>query len=122
MINIYSEKQKTFTYSFTLIEKGVLTMTVQLKRIYEDVAKNYGKRILVDRVWPRGISKENAHIDEWFKEIGPSKELRQWFNHDANKFEEFKRKYRKELQDGEQKASYDKLKAIQTKKRNHPTS
>lgn len=90
-------------------------MTVQLKRIYEDVAKSDGKRILVDRVWPRGVSKEDAHIDEWFKEIGPTKELRQWFDHDADKFEAFEQKYRKELQDGEQKANYDKLKEIQKK-------
>lgn len=88
-------------------------MTVKLKRIYEDHAKSDGKRILVDRVWPRGVSKEKANVDEWFKEIGPSKELRQWFNHDADKFDEFKKRYKKELQDGEQKASYDKLKAIQ---------
>src|SRR5690625_5168289 len=88
-------------------------MTVKLKRIYDDYAKHDGKRILVDRVWPRGVSKEDAALDEWFKEIGPSKELRQWFNHDSEKFEEFKKKYHKELQDGEQKASYDKLKAIQ---------
>ena len=88
-------------------------MTVKLKRIYDDYAKNDGKRILVDRVWPRGVSKENAKLDEWFKEIGPSKELRQWFNHDADKFDEFKKKYKEELQDGEQKANYDKLKAMQ---------
>lgn len=88
-------------------------MTVKLKRVYDQTAKNDGKRILVDRVWPRGVSKEDAALDEWFKEIGPSKELRQWFNHDSEKFEEFKKKYHKELQDGEQKASYDKLKAIQ---------
>lgn len=88
-------------------------MTVQLKRVYEDKANHDGKRILVDRVWPRGISKEKADLYEWLKEIGPSKELRQWFNHDPEKFEAFKKKYKKELQDGEQKASYDKLKAIQ---------
>lgn len=88
-------------------------MTVKLKRVYEESAKNDGKRILVDRIWPRGVSKEKADLYEWFKEIGPSKELRQWFNHDPSKFDEFKRKYKKELQDGEQKASYDKLKSIQ---------
>ncbi len=88
-------------------------MTVKLKRAYDEVAKNDGKRILVDRIWPRGVSEEDAALDEWFKEIGPSKELRQWFDHDPDKFEEFKEKYRKELQDGEQKASYDKLKEIQ---------
>lgn len=94
-------------------EGNDVLMTVKLKRIYDDYAKNDGKRILVDRVWPRGVSKENAKLDEWFKEIGPSKELRQWFNHDADKFDEFKKKYKEELQDGEQKANYDKLKAMQ---------
>lgn len=88
-------------------------MTVKLKRAYDDPAKNDGKRILVDRVWPRGVSKEKLNLDEWFKDIGPSKDLRQWFDHDPDKFNEFKKKYRKELQDGDQKASYDKLKQIQ---------
>lgn len=88
-------------------------MTVKLKRTYDEAAKNDGKRILVDRIWPRGVSKEAAALDEWFKEIGPSKELRQWFDHDPDKFEEFKEKYRKELQDGEQKAIYDQLKDMQ---------
>lgn len=88
-------------------------MTVKLKRAYDEAVKNDGKRILVDRIWPRGISKEDANLYEWFKEIGPSKELRQWFDHDPDKFEEFKEKYHKELQDGDQKASYDALKKIQ---------
>lgn len=88
-------------------------MTVKLKRAYDEAAKNDGKRILVDRVWPRGVSKEDANLYEWLKEVGPSKDLRQWFDHDPDKFEEFKKKYHKELQDGEQKSSYDKLKAIQ---------
>lgn len=88
-------------------------MTVKLKRAYDKAAKNDGKRILVDRVWPRGVSKEDADLYEWLKEVGPSKHLRQWFDHDPEKFEDFKKKYHKELQDGEQKASYDKLKEIQ---------
>jgi len=88
-------------------------MTVKLKRVYEEKANSDGKRILVDRVWPRGVSKEKADLDEWFKEIGPTKALRQWFNHVPDKFEEFAKKYRKELQSGEQKANYDKLKAIE---------
>lgn len=88
-------------------------MTVKLKRVYEDKVASDGKRILVDRVWPRGVSKENAALDEWFKEIGPTKDLRQWFNHDPDKYEAFKKKYQKELRSGEQKASYDKLKSIE---------
>lgn len=88
-------------------------MTVKIKRVYEEKSTEDGKRILVDRVWPRGVSKEKAALDEWFKQIGPTKELRQWFNHDPEKYEGFKTSYKKELQDGEQKAEYDKLKAIE---------
>lgn len=88
-------------------------MTVKLKRIYENKANNDGRRILVDRIWPRGVSKEKAHLYKWFKEIGPSNELRKWFDHDPEKFDEFKKKYKQELQDGEQKASYDKLKEVE---------
>src|SRR5699024_2258605 len=105
-------------YSFmshpnTCQNKRSYSMTVKLKRAYDKAAKNDGQRILVDRVWPRGVSKEDADLYEWLKEVGPSKDLRQWFNHDPEKFEDFKNKYHKELQDGEQKASYDKLKEIQ---------
>lgn len=88
-------------------------MTVRTKRIYDEKHSTDGKRILVDRIWPRGVSKEDAALDEWLQEIGPSDELRKWFNHDEEKFDEFKKKYRKELQDGDQKASYDELKEIQ---------
>lgn len=88
-------------------------MTVKLKRVYDEAATNDGKRILVDRVWPRGVSKEKADLYEWFKEIGPTKELRQWFNHEPEKFAAFKKKYREELQSGDQKAAYDQLKEIQ---------
>ena len=60
-----------------------------------------GSRVLVDRLWPRGVSKERAHLDEWCKEIAPSTELRKWYGHDPDRFEEFSRKYRAELQDPE---------------------
>lgn len=69
-----------------------------MERIYAKPADLDGYRILVDRLWPRGISKVNAHLDEWLKEVGPSTELRKWFNHDADKFAEFKLRYQKELQ------------------------
>jgi len=70
---------------------------IKIKRIYEQPAKEDGFRILVDRLWPRGISKEKAKIDLWLKEIAPSDELRKWFGHDPEKWEEFKAKYEKEL-------------------------
>lgn len=72
-------------------------MAVTIKRIYEAYSPDDGFRILVDRLWPRGISKETAHLDLWLKEIGPSDELRKWFNHDPTKYEEFKRRYFNEL-------------------------
>ena len=70
---------------------------ILLKRIYEKASKNDGTRILVDRLWPRGVSKEEAKIDLWLKDIGPSDELRKWFNHEDSKWEEFRKKYFKEL-------------------------
>ena len=76
-------------------------MAIKLERIYTKPADLDGYRILVDRLWPRGISKVNAHLDLWLKEVGPSTELRKWFNHDADKFPEFKKRYLKELQDND---------------------
>jgi uncharacterized protein YeaO (DUF488 family) len=72
-------------------------MDIRIKRVYEDRAKDDGYRLLVDRLWPRGISKEGAHVDEWLKEIGPSNELRQWFGHEPPKYPEFKKRYEQEL-------------------------
>lgn len=72
-------------------------MHIKIKRIYEDKNTDDGIRILVDRLWPRGISKEDAHLDDWWKEVAPSTELRKWFDHDEDKWPEFKKKYRKEL-------------------------
>jgi uncharacterized protein YeaO (DUF488 family) len=70
---------------------------VKVKRIYDPSSRADGKRILVDRLWPRGLKKEEAGIDEWLKEISPSNELRQWYSHDPAKWTEFKDRYRKEL-------------------------
>ncbi|WEV64633.1 MULTISPECIES: DUF488 domain-containing protein [unclassified Bifidobacterium] len=72
-------------------------MTIALKRVYEAAEDADGYRVLVDRLWPRGISKVKAKLDLWLKEIGPSAELRKWFGHDPAKFDEFADKYRKEL-------------------------
>ncbi|HNR48371.1 MAG TPA: DUF488 domain-containing protein [Bacteroidia bacterium] len=70
---------------------------MKIKRVYEKPEKEDGYRILVDRLWPRGISKASAEIDEWIKEIAPSTELRKWFNHEPEKFSEFKKRYKEEL-------------------------
>lgn len=72
---------------------------IQIKRVYAPPEKTDGFRALVDRLWPRGIKKENAHIDAWLKEAAPSAELRKWFNHLPERWEEFARKYREELKD-----------------------
>jgi uncharacterized protein YeaO (DUF488 family) len=71
--------------------------TVSLRRVYEPSPAGTF-RILVDRVWPRGLSKEKAGVDLWLKEVGPSTELRKWFGHDPERFEEFARRYREELE------------------------
>ncbi len=70
---------------------------IKLKRVYEAPSEDDGLRILVERLWPRGISKEKAKVDQWMKEIAPSHELRKWFQHDPEKWEEFQERYRKEL-------------------------
>jgi uncharacterized protein YeaO (DUF488 family) len=72
-------------------------MTIQLKRIYEEPSKSDGKRILVDRLWPRGLTKEKAHVDLWLKDVAPSNDLRKWFSHDPAKWPEFKARYKAEL-------------------------
>jgi len=70
---------------------------ITIKRIYEPKNPQDGCRVLVDRLWPRGVSKEKAALDLWMKDIGPSTELRQWFGHDPNKWADFQKKYRAEL-------------------------
>lgn len=71
--------------------------TIRIKRAYDPASAEDGFRILVDRLWPRGLTKEKAAVDLWLKEIAPSTELRKWFDHDATKWEQFKSKYSKEL-------------------------
>jgi uncharacterized protein YeaO (DUF488 family) len=72
-------------------------LTIVLKRVYDEPVSGDGTRVLVERLWPRGLSKERAHIDLWLKEVAPSHELRTWFGHDPEKFAEFRRRYEAEL-------------------------
>lgn len=72
---------------------------IRLKRAYEAASKDDGLRILVERLWPRGVSKQKAHIDLWLKHLAPSTELRQWYAHDPARWSEFRRRYRTELKD-----------------------
>ena len=74
-------------------------MKVHVKRVYDKAAKSDGYRVLVDRLWPRGVKKEEAHIDTWAKDLAPSDTLRKWFHEDPDKrFAEFQKKYREDLQ------------------------
>lgn len=72
---------------------------IQLKRVYDKPARSDGLRILVERLWPRGLTKEKARIDVWLKEIAPSHELRRWYGHDPEKWPDFQRRYRAELRE-----------------------
>jgi uncharacterized protein YeaO (DUF488 family) len=74
-------------------------MALRVKRVYEDPEEDDGKRILVDRIWPRGISKDKARLADWRNELAPSNELRKWFGHDPDRWEEFKERYRAELEE-----------------------
>lgn len=72
---------------------------VKVKRIYDDYDPEDGYRVLVDRLWPRGVSKEKAHVDLWMRDIAPSTELRKWFRHDTQKWDEFTAQYTKEIKE-----------------------
>lgn len=76
-------------------------MPIFMKRAYDEASSDDGKRILVERLWPRGLKKEKAKLDEWLKDVAPSTELRKWYGHDPAKWEKFKEKYWRELQDKE---------------------
>lgn len=77
-------------------------MNIIIKRVYDKLAKEDGKRILIDRLWPRGLTKEKAKIDLWLKDIAPSTELRKWFGHDPAKWTEFKERYVAEIKKNNQ--------------------
>ncbi|WP_416343703.1 DUF488 domain-containing protein [Isoptericola peretonis] len=70
---------------------------MEIRRVYDDPGPDDGLRVLVDRLWPRGRSKADAHVDEWLKDVAPSSGLRRWFGHDPSRFDEFARRYRVEL-------------------------
>lgn len=74
-------------------------MPIHTKRVYEDPDPEDGTRVLVDRLWPRGVSKEGAHLDDWMKDIAPNDDLREWFDHDTDRWSEFRERYGSELDD-----------------------
>ena len=79
------------------MKRKVPAGNVKLKRAYEPPASDDGTRVLIDRLWPHGISKKRAAIDQWMKDISPSTELRKWFGHDPARWDEFRRRYAKEV-------------------------
>jgi uncharacterized protein YeaO (DUF488 family) len=85
---------------------------IRVKRIYESKAADDGCRVLVDRIWPRGLTREAAAIDHWFKELGPSTALRKWFGHRPERWAEFAQRYRAELQDAARQALLQQLTAL----------
>jgi uncharacterized protein YeaO (DUF488 family) len=72
-------------------------VSIQVRRVYDDPGNDDGVRVLVDRLWPRGIAKEGLHLDRWAKEVAPSTELRKWYGHRPERFDEFRQRYRAEL-------------------------
>lgn len=88
-------------------------MTIHTKRIYDDVSRDDGARVLVDRLWPRGVSKEDAQLDHWLKEIAPSHDLRKQFHGQSGRWQEFVDAYRKELDDPSGEAA-EQLELIET--------
>ena len=89
-----------------------MNQRVQVRRIYDAPMPDDGARVLVDRLWPRGVSKERAHLDEWCKQIAPSTELRTWYHHEPDLFDEFSRRYTAELDDPEPAAALAHLKDL----------
>ncbi len=88
------------------------TQQIQVKRVYDDPEPGDGTRVLVDRLWPRGLKKESAKLDRWCKEVAPSGDLRKWYGHDVDRFEEFCTRYEAELQDEEHQEALDELRGI----------
>ncbi|MBK1885672.1 DUF488 domain-containing protein [Marinobacter sp. DY40_1A1] len=94
-------------------------MDIRIKRAYEDAARSDGPRILVDRMWPRGVAKEDADLEAWLKGLAPSTELRKWFDHDPEKWKEFRQRYLKELKASKEGDTADALKELQAILKEH---
>jgi len=105
LLNIIRFQSRYFAINF---RSGLM----KIKRIYEKPSSEDGYRVLIDRLWPRGIRKEEAALNEWKKELAPSNELRKWFGHQPERFEEFKKQYVEEL--NKQSAALDQLRQLST--------
>ncbi|MBM9509229.1 DUF488 domain-containing protein [Actinacidiphila acididurans] len=85
---------------------------IAFRRVYEETAPREGRRVLVDRVWPRGMRKEDAHVDEWLRDVAPSTELRKWYGHESSRFTEFRRRYLAELRDADHREAAGRLRDL----------
>jgi uncharacterized protein YeaO (DUF488 family) len=85
---------------------------VRVGRVYDEPEPDDGTRVLVDRIWPRGLAKDKARLDQWFKQVAPSTELRKWYSHDPERFEEFGRRYLEELKDAERAQALEHLREL----------
>jgi uncharacterized protein YeaO (DUF488 family) len=94
--------------------RGGFLMTFQIKRVYEPMSPSDGTRVLVDRLWPRGVKKSDAHVALWMKDVAPSPQLRLWFHHDPERFAEFRRRYTRELKGN---AAFTELRKLGKSKR-----
>jgi uncharacterized protein YeaO (DUF488 family) len=92
--------------------KAAKAANVRVRRAYEEPEPDDGTRVLVDRLWPRGLSKAKAALDQWCKNVAPSGELRTWYNHDPDRFQEFSRRYQQELQDPERAEALEQLRGL----------
>jgi uncharacterized protein YeaO (DUF488 family) len=88
------------------------TPNIRVRRIYDEPTRQDGTRVLVDRIWPRGMTKDRARLDEWCKQVAPSTELRSWYAHDPQRFAEFSRRYRAELAEPERATAVDHLRTL----------
>ena len=87
-------------------------LTVRARRVYDDPSPEDGRRVLVDRIWPRGLAKARAAIDEWARDVAPSTELRRWYGHEPARFEEFRRRYQAELAEPQRQAAVRHLREL----------
>ena len=99
-------------------ERAMVRSRVEIVRVYEDPGRRRGEhRVLIDRLWPRGVRKETLDDDEWAKEVAPSTELRRWYGHDPERFAEFSRRYRRELRKEPAKATVARLREVASRRR-----
>jgi uncharacterized protein YeaO (DUF488 family) len=98
----------------------VMPPEIRIRRVYEEPAPADGTRVLVDRIWPRGLRKDAAALDEWARDVAPSTELREWYGHDPARFDEFRRRYLEELSHSGQRAALGRLRALASSKAPRP--